>query len=326
LRQFWDGEPFGVEVRPPLPSREGPPRINKRTGRPLHGDASIQTVSPGYFRAQGIPLLRGRLFDDHERSDTPRSVVINEAAVHKFFVTEDPIGKRIWKCGIAPMTVVGVVGDCRLDGMDREILPEVFTPMDKLWVPNVWLIVRARDNTDSLAAALRQVIRDIDPEIGIVESSAMTRVVADSLWRERFSAFLVGLFAILAVLIAGGGLYAVISQAVQRRTHELGVRVALGASSSRIARTVLGQGLRVTGIGLALGTLFTIAAGQVLARQIQVAGDQFQRNDVQAYQLGDVPWLLAAVAGMLIILTLLACCFPLRRALAVDPVTTLRSE
>jgi putative ABC transport system permease protein len=167
-------------------------------------------------------------------------------------------------------------------------------------------VVDCPDNTDSLATALRHVIRDIDPEIGIVESSSMTTVVADSLWRERFSALLVGLFATLAVLIAGGGLYAVVSQAVERRTHELGVRVALGASGTQIAQTVLAQGLRVTPIGLALGTLIIIAVGRLLASQIQVGGNQFQRNDVQAHQVSDVPWLLAAVASMLIILTLLA--------------------
>jgi len=324
LRQFWDGIPISVEGRPPVLSRDGQPRM--RSGRPIHGDASIQTVSPGYFRAQGIPLLRGRLFDDHERSDTPIPAMISESAVLKLFPTEDPIGKRIWIGGEHRTTIVGVVGDCRLVGMDRQALPEVFRPMDLLPVPNVWLIVRARDSTDSLATALRHVIHDIDPEIGIVESSSMTTVVADSLWRERFSALLVGLFAALAVLIAGGGLYAVVSQAVERRTHELGVRVALGASGTQIAQTVLAQGLRVTAIGLALGTLITIAVGPLLASQIQVAGEQIQRIDVQAYQVSDVPWLLAAVASMLIILTLLACWFPVRRALAVDPVATLRSE
>ncbi|HEX2714269.1 MAG TPA: FtsX-like permease family protein, partial [Candidatus Acidoferrales bacterium] len=332
LRQFWDGIPISIEGRPPVPSRDGRPRM--RSGRPIHGDASIQTVSPGYFRAQGIPLLRGRLFDDHDRFDdydrsgTPIPAVISEATVRKLFPTEDPIGKRIWIGGEQPRTIVGVVGNCRLVGMDRQALPEVFKPMDLLSVPvpNVWLIVRARDNTDSLATALRQVIHDIDPEIGIVESSSMTTVVADSLWRERFSALLVGLFATLAVLIAGGGLYAVVSQSVERRTHELGVRVALGASGTQIAQTVLAQGLRVTAIGLALGTLITIAAGRLLASQMQVVGEQFQRIDVQAYQVSDLPWLLAAVASMLVVLTLLACWFPLRRALAVDPVATLRSE
>ena len=113
----------------------------------------------------------------------------------------------------------------------------------------------------------------------------------DSLWRERFSALLLGLFATLAVLIAGGGLYAVVTQAVERRMHELGVRVALGASGGQIAQTVLAQGLRVTVIGLALGILITITAGRLLAPQIQVV-DQFQPNDVQAYSVGDVPGLL----------------------------------
>jgi predicted permease len=134
LRQFWDGEPISVEGRPPLPARDGPPRINKRLGWPVHGDASIQLVSPGYFGALGVPLIRGRLFDDHDRQDPPMTAVINEAAARKLFPNEDPIGKRIGKGGNRT-TIVGIIGDCRLDGMDREVLPEVF---------GRWLICRSQ--------------------------------------------------------------------------------------------------------------------------------------------------------------------------------------
>ena len=121
-----------------------------------------------------------------------------------------------------------------------------------------------------------------------------------------------GLFACLAALITAGGLYAVISHAVERRTQEMGVRLALGANSAQIAQTVLAHGFRVTTIGMAVGALLTLAASRLLSRQ--------------AYPMSDLPWMLAAVAGLLSVLTLLACWVPLRRALAVDPVAALRSE
>jgi ABC-type antimicrobial peptide transport system permease subunit len=288
----------------------------------VYGDVSLQTVSPGYFGALGIPLVRGRVFSDHDRPDAPMAALINEAAARKFFPNEDPIGKRIAK-GSVPMTIVGIAGDCRFDGMNLEVMPEVFQPMAFLPTPNAWLIARAKS---SIATALQRVIHGIDPEIGIVEVTTMTTVVGDSLWRERFSALLVGLFAAIAVLIASGGLYAVMCHAVERRTHELGIRLALGASGTQITQAVLGYGLRIAGVGVAFGALLTTTAGRLLAHGIQVAGNQIQRNDVQIYRMGDLAWMNAAVASLLLILALFACWVPLRRALAVDPITTLRSE
>jgi predicted permease len=311
LRQFWDSEAVSIEGRPPLPTRAGEsPRINKALGWPVHGQASFQTVSPGYFGALGIPLVRGRIFDNRDRPDAPMTAVINETAARRLFPDEDPIGKRIAN-GSIPMTIVGIVGDCRLDGMDRAVQPEVFQPMAYLPTPNAWFIARARGDAASIAGALRQIVHDVDPEVGIVETSTMTSVVGDSLWRERFSAMLIGLFALVAVLIASAGIYAVISHAVEQRTHELGVRMALGARGVHIAHAVLGHGLRVTAMGVLLGTVFALVASRFLA---------------QAYQVRDLPWLLAGVAGLLIVLTALACWMPLRRALAVDPMTTLRAE
>lgn len=325
LRQFWDPDGISIEGRPNVASPDGRPRVNRALGWPVYGDVSFQTVSPGYFGALGIPLVRGRVFTDHDRPDAPMAVLINEAAVRKFFPNEDPIGKRIAK-GSVPMTIVGIASDCRFDGMNLEVMPEVFQPMAFLPTPNAWLIARAKSDAGSIATALQRVIHGIDPEIGIVEVSTMTTVVGDSLWRERLSALLVGLFAAVAVLIASGGLYAVMCHAVERRTHELGVRLALGASGAQITRTVLGYGLRRTGVGVAFGALLTTTAGRLLAHGIEVAGNQVQRNDAQVYRIGDLAWMNAAVASLLLILTLLACWVPLRRALAVDPITTLRSE
>jgi ABC-type antimicrobial peptide transport system permease subunit len=140
----------------------------------------------------------------------------------------------------------------------------------------------------------------------------MTGVLSDSLWRQRFTAMLVGLFALLAVLIASGGLYAVISYSVARQTRELGVRMALGASGARIARSVLSHGLRMTITGIALGSALAFASGRLLAQQVP--------------DLADSPWILAAVAGLLLILTVLACWIPVRRALSIDPLSALRAE
>jgi putative ABC transport system permease protein len=296
--------------------RDGALMISKRWGIPMHGQASLQTVSQGYFAALGMPLIRGRVFDDRDRAGAPMLAVVNDAMARKFFPSEDPIGRRIavdsGTSFLRRMTIVGVVADARLDGMDKEALPEVFAAMAQVPTADAWIVARARGNADSIANALRRVVHDVDPEIGVIELTTMTSVVGDSLWRERFSALLVGLFAVLAALIASGGLYAVLSHAVERRTQELGVRMALGASGVQIARTVLGHGLRVTMIGIAVGIPLTIVAGRLWAQQ--------------AFQAGDVPWMIAAVGSLLLILTVLACWMPLRRALAVDPVMALRSE
>jgi putative ABC transport system permease protein len=312
FRQFWDPEGISIEGRPPLPAAPGQlPQINKALGWPIHGEMSFQTVSPGYFEALGIPLLRGRLLDSRDRPDAPMAVAINRAAMRKFFPNEDPIGKRIANEG-GPMTIVGVVGDPRLDGMDSPVLPEAFRPMAFEPSANAWLIVRTRGDAASIGDALRQAVHRVNAEIGVIELSTMSEVVSNSLWRERFSAVLIGIFAGLAVVIASAGVYAVISHAVARRTHELGVRLALGAGGVDIARSVLGHGVRVTAAGAALGLLLTTAA----ARFAPPA----------SYRFGDAAALFATAAVLLCLLALAACAVPLHRARSVDPAVTLRSE
>jgi predicted permease len=315
ILQFWNPDGFSIEGRPPI-LRNGSPVMLERWGIPCHGMISYQTASPGYFAALGIPLIRGRMFDDRDRAGAPASAVINQAMVREFFQDEDPIGRRIaidrGTTFLRRMTIVGIVADARLDGMDQQALPEVFVSMAQLPSADTWIVARASGDAASIGGALQNAIHDIDPEIGIVEITTLTNVIADSLWRERFSALLVGLFAGLGALMAAGGLYALISHAVQRRTQELGVRLALGASSAQIARTILARGFRVTAAGVAIGGLLTLTGGRLLARQ--------------AYLVSDLPWMFAAVAILLSALTLVACWVPLRRAIAVDPVAALRSE
>jgi hypothetical protein len=241
--------------------------------------------------------------------------LINDTAARKFFPNEDPIGKRItidMTSYFPKMTVVGVVGDSRMNGMDREIVPQFFWPMAHQPSASAWIVVRSKARAEPVAEEIRRAVQSVDPEVTITEVATMTGVLGDSLWRERFAAFLVGFFAILAALIASGGLYAVISYAVARQTRELGVRMALGATGLRIATTVLGRGLRLTAMGIGVGSLLTVVASRLLAPE--------------APDLRESPWMLAAVAGLLLVLTVLACWIPVRKALAVDPMTALRSE
>jgi len=315
LRQFWNPWSISIEGRPPAPARDRRSLTSKRWGLPMQGDVSTQPVSPGYFAALGIPLIRGRAFDQHDGPDSPVVAVVNEAMVRKFFANEDPIGKRIvidMTSYARRMTIVGVAADVRMEGMDSKPLPEVFWPMAQLPSANAWLVARARGDAASVANALDRIVHETDPQIAIVESSMMTQVVGDSLWRERLSTLLVGLFAGIAVLIASGGLYAVIARAVQRRTQELGIRIALGATSLQVAEMVLGHGLSVSATGVVIGSLVALTGYRLLPEQ--------------TYQLGDLPWVFAAVGSLLFVLTLIACWVPFRRAVGVDPATTLRSE
>lgn len=314
LRQFWNPWGVSIEGRLPAAGRDGHPMIDKRWALPIQGDVCDQTVSPGYFGALGIPLIRGRVFDERDGPDAPMVAVINQAMARKFFPHDDPIGKRIaidMTSYVPRMTIVGIVGDIRMDGMDSKPLPELFWPMAQLPTADAWLIARTKDGAGSVTNALGRVVHDIDPDIAIVESSTMTSVISDSLWRERFSALLVALFAVVAVLIASGGLYAVIYHAVQRRMQELGIRIALGATRGQIAEMVFGHGLRVTAAGVVLGTLLTLTGGRLLP---------------QERQIGDLARMFAGSASLLFVLTFIACWVPFRRAVAVDPITTLRSE
>jgi putative ABC transport system permease protein len=315
IRQFWNPDGISIEGRPPL-IEKGEPKMMKRWGIPVHGMIDYQTVSPGYFAALRIPLVRGRFFDERDGPDAPLVALVNQAMVHKFFPNEDPIGRRIvvdrGTSFLRRMTIVGVVADVRLDGLDQRAQPEVLGAMAQLPSEDTWIVARASGDTESIGRALQKAVHDVDPEIGIVETSPMLRVIAESLWRERFSALLIGLFAGLAAIIAAAGVYAVVSHAVEQRTQEMGVRLALGANRRQITGTVLGHGFRVTLTSMAIGTVLVFALSRVV--------------EPQAYPVGELPWIVASVVGLLSVMTLAACWIPARRALDLDPLEALRAE
>jgi predicted permease len=286
------------------------------TKLPYHGSVSTQRVTPGYFAALGIPLVRGRLFDEHDRPDAPMVAVINETTARRYFPNEDPIGKRItvdMTSYFPKMTIVGIVGDSRLNALDREIYPQVFWPMAFLPGSNAWLVVRTSAEPTAVAAAVREAIQSVDADLGITEVAPMSGVVQESLWRQRLAALLIGLLAILAALIALGGLYSVISYSVARRTRELGIRIAVGATARHVALTVLFYGLRLVGTGiLMMGCTATLVLNRILAGQVP--------------NLADSPWTLPIISFGFALLTVVACLVPVRKAISVNPLTVLRAE
>jgi putative ABC transport system permease protein len=242
--------------------------------------------------------------------------VINETTARRYFPNEDPIGKRItvdMTSYFPKMTIVGIVGDSRLNALDREIYPQVFWPMAFLPGSNAWLVVRTSAEPTAVAAAVREAIQSVDADLGITEVAPMSGVVQESLWRQRLAALLIGLLAILAALIALGGLYSVISYSVARRTRELGIRIAVGATARHVALTVLFYGLRLVGTGiLMMGCTATLVLNRILAGQVP--------------NLADSPWTLPIISFGFALLTVVACLVPVRKAISVDPLTVLRAE
>ena len=285
------------------------PPLNSRPG----GDVSI--VTPGYFMTLGIPILQGRDFDDHDRRNSSQVAILNQTAARMMFPNEDPIGKRIrvWWNRSPIVEVVGVVGDIRHSQLSTAPDPCLFMPNDQQPFPFSSLVIRTSGDPARLAAAVRQQIRQVDPDQGVAEVETLQQLVADSIARPRFEALLFTTFAFIALALACIGIYGVIAYSVTQRSREIGIRVALGAARSSVFRMIIADGFAMTFLGLLAG----LAGALTLTR--------FLRSVLFEIQPGD-PVTLAAVALTLAVVSLLACYFPARRAMGVDPAITLREE
>ncbi len=301
---------------------EGRPRVNGR--RP--GAADWYVVTPGYFEALGISLVRGRLPAASDTEDAPQVVFINETTARALFPNDDPIGKRVRFGGATYeqqpwRTIAGVVGDVRTFGLDQPLRTEVFFPHRQFLhfsrgaqARAMTLAIKtAGGEPTSLTSAVRAELRAIDPEVAAADVRDMTSVVAGSVADRRMQMVLVGAFGALALVLAAVGLYGVMAFHVVQRTREMGVRLALGASRATVLRLVVFQGMRLVLIGLAVGT----ASAFVLTRPMTDLLHEVSPRDAVVFSLA--PLLLAAVG-------LLACYIPARRATNVDPVVALRSE
>jgi predicted permease len=292
--------------------------------RSLTPTANYRMVSPGFFRALGIPLRRGRGFRDQDEAGSAPVAVINESLARRFFAGFDPVGSQLTidDTGRPPrkVEIVGVVGDVKHYGLDDPPSFDVYVPMRQIpptvavWLANnMSFVVRTVGEPLALAEAMRQAVRGADPQVPASAVRSMEQELKASLGPRRFNLLLVELFAAAALLLAAFGTYAVTAQAVAQRTRELGVRIALGARRPQILALVLAQGARPVAVGMVLGLFAALAC-------LRLASDLL--FGVSATD----PRTLVAVVALLGGVALAALYLPARRATRVDPVVALRTD
>jgi len=282
------------------------------------GYADYSPVSKGYFRALGIPLVRGRLFDDGDTVDSPQVALINQALAREKWPGADPLGHTLefgnMDGDLRPLTVVGVVGDVREDKLEVPPKPTIYVNYRQRpqATQHFTAVVRTQTDPASVISTARQIVRALDPNVP-PRFGTFTQVLASSLKERRFNLTLVGTFAGSALLLAMAGLYGVMAYSVTRRTGEFGIRIALGASSANILRLVLRQGFLTALAGVAAG----FAGALALTRTLRSLLFGLSATD---------PMTFAAVTLVLVLVALLACYLPARRATRVDPMVALRYE
>lgn len=276
--------------------------------------ADWRIVSPGYFRTMGVPL-RGREFDGRDGPDS-RVTIISEEMARRFWPDEDPIDKSVGLLSIGdkPFTIIGVAGNVKTIGLESDANPVAYVPTAyaSLWNP-MNLVVRNAGDPASQIAALRSTLAAIDPNVPLYDIRTVDELLSDTLGSRRFTMFLLGSFAAAALLLACVGLFSVMAYLVTQRTHEIGVRLALGARPGDVFRLVIGRGMTLAAVGSSLGLAGAWIFGRFLESLL------FQIPSTDPITLVGAPVLLLAVA-------LLACYVPARRAMRVDPMVALRYE
>lgn len=304
------GVNFAIEGHPPSPAE-----------KVLNARCSI--ISADYFRTMNIPLLSGRTFTDHDADESHGVAIISASMAHRFWPDSDPIGYHIrpqftqqryfWipESKNLPLTIVGVVGDVRYDGLADNNMPQLYLPYLQNPSSIMNLLVRTASDPLRLANAVRDQVWAVDKDQPLFDTKTMEDVVANSFVRPHFLASLMGALAAVALLLAGLGIYGVISYAVSQRTQEIGTRMAMGAQSGDVLRLVLRQGMGLTLVGLIIGLLAALATTGLLGRLLFGV----KPNDPASFV--SVALLIAGVA-------LLACYIPAKRATCVDPIVALR--
>ncbi len=271
-------------------------------------------ATPGYFQAMGIPLLKGRSFEERDESGAVIATVINETMARKFWPSEDALGKIILRGNHDRYQVVGIARDVRQHGIEREPLPEMFYPYGRRDAPpNMSLVVRAVGNPGALAGAMRAQVVATDKDQPVYSVRTMEQVFAENAAARRFQMTLFGVFAGVALALAAVGIYGVMSYSVSQRGHEIGIRMALGARTADVLRMVVQQGLALVLVGVAVG----IAGALALTRLL--------RSLLFGVSTTDAPT-FAAVSLFLVMVALAASYIPAHRATRVDPVAALRHE
>jgi putative ABC transport system permease protein len=280
------------------------------------GSADFCVATDGYFQVLGIPLIRGRIFDEHDGADSPHVAVISESLARERWPKQDPIGHTIefgnMDGDLRLLTIVGIVGDTHEYGLDAPPRPTVYVNLFQRPRAAVTLAMLSDADTGSVSSAARGIVQNLDPEIP-VKFQTFSQVYSASLGSRRFNVILIGFFGITALLLATAGVFGVMAYSVSRRTREIGVRIALGAGSGDVLKMILSQGMRTIFIGVAIGIIGSLALTRTVASLL------FGVTATDPVTFGGVTLLLVGAA-------LLACYLPARRATRVDPLVALRYE
>jgi putative ABC transport system permease protein len=302
-----------------LPPKTGPVPPAASAGRPFPWEAAFAAAEPGYFRTLSIPIRAGREFTRGDGLHAAPVAVVNETLARRFFPGTTAVGKWIRpsvSAGDAPPAmreIVGVVADVKLDGLRDDARLTIYVPEAQSGFNSIWLVAKSSGDDATALASLRRIVERLDPTLPVYAVQPLSRYVADSLSPERFNSLLISLFAILALALTAIGLFGVISYTVAQRTHEIGVRMAIGARPGAVFGMVIASGMRLVLLGAVTG----LAGSLVLGR----AFESF------LFGVGSAdPATLAAVAAVLVLVGFTACAIPARRAVRVDPVSALRDE
>jgi putative ABC transport system permease protein len=295
---------FTVEGRPPDPREQSL-------------ELPFDSVLPNYFQTLGIPLVQGRQFDSRDGRDTMQVAIVNETFIKRYLPNTDPIGKRFtfgdgsnnpqW------ITIVGVVRDTKRQGLDEPVRIESWMPMSQAPSRTLQVVVHTSGDPFAMVGAVRSAVWALDKDLPIPKIETMEQVMADQIAQRRLNMMLLCLFAAVALILAAVGIYGVMSYVVTQRTHEIGIRVALGAQVSDVMKMILRQGMLLSLVGVAMGLVATVALTRLMATLL---------FGVSATD----PLTFAAIALLLMLVALAACYIPARRATKVDPMVALRYE
>jgi len=282
-------------------------------------NAQVNVVSPDYFRTLRTPILRGRDFTERDDAKAPKVVIVSESFAKEFFPNENPIGKRIRPNGsVDPgdppvREIVGVVQDIHLISLRDAPKPQIYMPHEQFAIQTVTMMVRTQNDPRLLTAALHTAVNEIDKNVPLYRPRAFTEYVSQSVAQPRLNAMLVGLFALIALLLAAAGIFGVMSYSVTQRTQEIGIRLALGAQRYDVLRLVVLQGMRFVGAGVVLGLIGVFVCSRLLQSLLFGVGAT------------DLPTMFV-ITVILTAVAFVACLLPARRATLIDPVQALRAE
>jgi putative ABC transport system permease protein len=302
---------------PPTPTRFAPILAEGEPVVPVaqRSGVNIQTISSDYAKVLRVALERGREFTTEDDQTTPTVAIVNQALVRRYWPNDNPIGKHIWLGPIIkPVEVVGVFSDEKNNGLGEDPAPEMFLPFPNLPWSHLRLSLRsASGNPFVLVPAVRQRLAQIDSDQPITEVQTLEQILAQSRAQSEFTVALFGIFSALALVLATVGIYGVISYAVAQRTQELGIRMALGATQTDVLKLVVGRGLMLAGVGIAIGLIAPFTLTPLMTSLL--------------YKVSPAdPLTVAGSAILFLAAALLASYIPARRATKVDPMVALRSE